>query len=141
VPQAQRPDLVILDRLEHDRHRLALIKLTCPWDTDDKRAGEDKASRYADLKTVLSYEGWDSSLYLIEVGVQGHILKSVKDHLWSLFQAWVPAGHRLGILQMISHVNWILLVCSFSIFEVCNDPDWSSPHLVTQHTDGVPTRK
>jgi hypothetical protein len=32
--QAQRPDLVILDRSVHGRHRIALVELTCPWDTD-----------------------------------------------------------------------------------------------------------
>jgi hypothetical protein len=66
--QAQRPDLVIIDRLAHGRHRIALVKLTCPWDTDAKKAEERKTARYADLKTALSNEGWDCSLYLIEVG-------------------------------------------------------------------------
>ena len=102
--QAQRPDLVILDRSVHERakggHRIALVELTCPWDTDAKRAEERKASRYADLKTTLSKQGWDCSLYMIEVGARGHILKLVKDHLRLLFQAWVPAGHRSGFGQM-----------------------------------------
>jgi hypothetical protein len=40
--QAQRPDLVILDRLVHGRHSIALVELTCPWDTDAKRAEECK---------------------------------------------------------------------------------------------------
>jgi hypothetical protein len=62
--QTQRPDLVILDRLVHGRHRIALVRITCPWDTDAKRAEEHKASRYADLKTALSNEGWDCSLYI-----------------------------------------------------------------------------
>jgi hypothetical protein len=38
--QAQRLDLVILDRSVHGRHRIALVELTCPWDTDAKRAEE-----------------------------------------------------------------------------------------------------
>jgi hypothetical protein len=36
--QAQRPDLVIIDRSVHGRHRIALVKLICEWDTDAKRA-------------------------------------------------------------------------------------------------------
>jgi hypothetical protein len=48
--QAQRPDLVILDWLVHGRNRIALVKLTCPWDTDAKRVEECKTVRYADLK-------------------------------------------------------------------------------------------
>jgi hypothetical protein len=69
--QAQRPDLVILDRSVHGRHQIALVELTCPWDTDAKRAKECKTARYADPKTTLSNEGWDCSLYMIEVGAQG----------------------------------------------------------------------
>jgi hypothetical protein len=66
--QAQRPELVIIDRSVHGRHRIALVKLTYPWDTDAKKAEERKTARYADLKIALSNEGWDCSLYLIEVG-------------------------------------------------------------------------
>jgi hypothetical protein len=64
-----------------------------------KRAKERKTARYADLKEELSNQGWDFSLYLIKVGALGHIVKSVKDRLWSLFRAWPPAGHRSGIGQ------------------------------------------
>jgi hypothetical protein len=63
--QAQRPDLVIVDRSVHGRHRIALVKLTCPWDTDAKRAEECKTARYADLKEELSNQGWDCSLYSV----------------------------------------------------------------------------
>jgi hypothetical protein len=111
--QAQRPDLFILDRLVHGRHRIALVELTCPCDTDATRAEECKASRYADLKTAFSYEGWDCSLYMIEVGAQGHIFKLIKNHLWSLFRAWVPASHRSGIGQMMKDVSTISLMCFF----------------------------
>jgi hypothetical protein len=55
--QAQRPDLVIINQLVHGRLRIALVKLTCPWDSDAKRAKECKTARYADLKTALSNEG------------------------------------------------------------------------------------
>jgi hypothetical protein len=70
--QAQRTDLVILDRSVQGRHRIALVELTCPWDTDAKRAEECKTARYADLKIALS-----NALYLIEVGLRrGAILSS-----------------------------------------------------------------
>jgi hypothetical protein len=111
--QVQRPDLVIIDRSVHGRHRIALVEVICPWDTDAKRAKECKTARYADIKTALSNEGWDCSLYLIEVGAQGHIIKLVKDCLWLLFRAWVPVGHRSGIGQMqkdVSRIFWC--VCS-----------------------------
>jgi hypothetical protein len=73
--QAQKPDLVIIDRSVHGRHGIALVELTYPWDTDAKRAKEHETARYADLKTALNNEGWDCSLYLMEVGAWGHIVK------------------------------------------------------------------
>jgi hypothetical protein len=118
--QAQRPDLVIIDWSVHSRHRIALVELTCLWDTDAKRVEDHKTVRYSDFKEELSNQGWDCCLYLIEVGARGHIIKSVKDCLWSLFRAWVPAGHRSGIGQM-KDVSRISRVCSFAIFQACND--------------------
>jgi hypothetical protein len=137
--QAQRPDLVIVDWSVYGRFRIALVKLTCPRDTDAKRAEEHKTTRYADLKEELSNHGWDCSLYLIEVGAQGHIVKLVKDRLRSLFWAWLPVGHKSGIGLMIKDVSRISLLCSFAIFQALNDPVWFSPCLVTRHIDGVPT--
>jgi hypothetical protein len=83
--QAKRPDLVIVDWSVHGRHRIALVKLTCPWNT--KRAEECKTARYTDLKIALSNGGRDCAQYLIEVGAWSHIVKSVKDHLRSLSRA------------------------------------------------------
>jgi hypothetical protein len=73
----------------------------------------------------------DCSLYLIKVGARGHIVKLVKDHLRSLFWAWVPADHRLGIGQMMKNVSRISLVCSFAIFQARNDPVWFFQFLAT----------
>jgi hypothetical protein len=43
--QSQRPDLVVADRSVYGRFRIALVELTCPWDTDTKRAEERKTAR------------------------------------------------------------------------------------------------
>jgi hypothetical protein len=37
MAQTQRLDLVIIDRSVHGRHRISLVELTCPWDTDKAR--------------------------------------------------------------------------------------------------------
>jgi hypothetical protein len=79
--------------------------------------------------------------------VRGHIIKSVKDHLWLLYWAWVPAGHRTSIGQMKKDVSRISLVCLFAIFlsgflhvlscdikvgcqqkSESGDPPWRAPH-------------
>jgi hypothetical protein len=67
MAQTQRPDLVILDRSVHGRHRVSLVKLTCPWDTDTDKARDRKISRYAGFEEELSNQGWDCDLYMIEV--------------------------------------------------------------------------
>jgi hypothetical protein len=131
--QSQRPDLIIVDGSVHGRRRIALVELTCPWDTDAKRAEKRKTARYADLKEELSNQGWNCGLYLIEAGARSRIDKLVKDRLQLLSWAWVPAGHRSGIGQMIS------LVCLFAILQARKDPVWFSPCLDMQHIDGEPT--
>jgi hypothetical protein len=73
MAQTQRSDLVILDRSVHGRHRISLVKLTCPRDTDADKARDCKISRYAGLKEKLSNQGWDCGLYTIEVRARGHI--------------------------------------------------------------------
>jgi hypothetical protein len=78
MAQTQRPDLVILDRSVHGRHRMSLVKLTCPWDTDADKARDRKISRYTGLKEELSNQGWDCGLFTIEVGARRHISKAVK---------------------------------------------------------------
>jgi hypothetical protein len=115
--QTQRPDLVIFDRSVHGWHRISLVKLTCPWETDADKARDRKISRYTGLKEQLSNQGWDCGLYMIEVGALGYISKMVKDCLRSLFRSWVPLGHRSGVAQMIKYASWISLACSFSIFQ------------------------
>jgi hypothetical protein len=87
--------------------------------------------RDMDISKLLSATR-DCSLYKIEVAAWSHILKL-------LFRAWVPVGYRSGIGQMMKDVSSISFVCLFSIFQSRNDPVWSSPHLVTQHIDGVLT--
>jgi hypothetical protein len=78
MAQTQRPDLIILDRSVHGLHKISLVELTCPWDTDADKARECKISRYAGLKKELSNQGWDCGLYTIEVRARGHISKVVK---------------------------------------------------------------
>jgi hypothetical protein len=105
IAQTQRPDLVNLDRSVHGRHRISLVELTCPWDTDTDKARDHKISRYAGLKEELSNQGWDCGLYTIEVRAWGHIPKVVKDRLCSLFRSSVPPGHRSGDMQMIKYAS------------------------------------
>jgi hypothetical protein len=64
MAQTQRPDLVILDRSVHGLHRISLVELTCPWDTDADKARDYKISRYAGFKEELSNQGWDCGLYM-----------------------------------------------------------------------------
>jgi hypothetical protein len=68
MAQTQRQDLVILDRSVNGCHRISLVELMCPWDTDADKFRDRKISRYVGLKEELSNQGWDCGLYTIEVG-------------------------------------------------------------------------
>jgi hypothetical protein len=118
MAQTKRPDLVILDKSVLGWHRISLVELTYPWDTDADKARDRKISRYAGLKEELSNQGWDWGLYMIEVGALGHISKVVRESLWSLFRSWVPLGQRSGVAQMIKCASWISLVGRFLFFRL-----------------------
>jgi hypothetical protein len=75
---SQRPDLVIVEWSVYGRFRLDLVELTCPWDTDAKRAKEHKTARYADLEEELSNQGLDCSLYLIKVGARATLSSQLR---------------------------------------------------------------
>jgi hypothetical protein len=62
MAQTQRPDLVILDRSVHGQHRISLVELAYPWDTDTDKARDHKISKYAGIKEELSNQGWDCGL-------------------------------------------------------------------------------
>jgi hypothetical protein len=141
MAQTQRPDLVILNRSVLGRHRISLVELTYPWDTDNDKDRDCKISRYAGLKEEPSYQGWDCGLYKIEVGARGHIIKMVKDRHRFLFWSWIPPEHRSGVVQMIKYASRISLLCSFSISKARNDPVWITPCLVSHHMEGVPPDK
>jgi hypothetical protein len=57
MAQTQRPDLVILNRSDHGRHRISLVELTCPWETDADKARNHEISNYAGLMEALSNQG------------------------------------------------------------------------------------
>jgi hypothetical protein len=61
MTQIQRPDLFVFYRSVHGQHRISLVELICPWDTDADKARDCKISRYAGLKEELSNQGWDRS--------------------------------------------------------------------------------
>jgi hypothetical protein len=124
MAQTQRPDLFILDRSVHGHHRISLVELTCPWDTDADNARDRKISRYAVLKEGLSNQGWDCGLYTKEVGARGHISKVV--------QIWCHADDQVCQLDIPS-----LFVFYFS----GSQRPWITPPLVSYHIDGVPVDK
>jgi hypothetical protein len=55
--QAERPDLVIVDRSVHGRHRIALVELSCPWDTDAKRVKKRKTRDIQTSKFLSAMRG------------------------------------------------------------------------------------
>jgi hypothetical protein len=67
--QVQKPDLAIVDRSVYGRFRIALVKLTCPWDMDAKRAKECKTAR---LKPFVSLKL--SSFFRIGLKQAGKII-------------------------------------------------------------------
>jgi hypothetical protein len=105
--------------LVHCKHTLVQGRLTWRHDTVlNHMSGSLGSALVGGGMVELSNRGWVCSLYLIKVGARGHIVKSVGDHLRSLFRAWLPAGHGSGVGQMMGDVGGISLVCSLPCFRL-----------------------
>ena len=80
IVTAQRPDLVLIDRV---KKVVVIFELTCPWDTNVTTAHIYKQNKYAYLVMDLSNGDFTVDLYCFEVSVRGQISKQNKARIKS----------------------------------------------------------
>ena len=66
----QRPDVVFVER---DSKKIALLELTCCFESNEESANSRKTTTYRDLKSDLEEKGFQVSLVPFEVGSRGNI--------------------------------------------------------------------
>ena len=69
-----RPDIVIWSR---NPKRVVLVELTVPWEEQIEESHELKRAKYEDLAQTCRENGWNTWVFLIEVGCRGFPSQSV----------------------------------------------------------------
>ena len=77
-----RPDLVLLNQTDKI---ICLLELTCSFERNAEAAYLRKSIRYTSLKNDLEDIGYKCFLVPFEVGSRGHIKKSTKSDIFSIF--------------------------------------------------------
>ena len=105
-----RPDLVLLNR---DDKTICLLELTCSFERNAEAANLRKSIRYTSLKNDLEDIGYKCFLVPFEVGSRGHIQKSTKSNLFSIFKTMKISSN---FNQCLKNMSKISLLASFTIF-------------------------
>ena len=117
----QRPDVVIVER---ESKRIALMELTCSFETNADAANARKTLSYRDMKSDLEGKGFKVFLLPFEIGSRGFINKRNKSALTHILKEF---GFRLNTRQIFTDMAKIALLCSFTIFQAQAQPSWQDP--------------
>ena len=120
-----RPDLVLINREEM---KIYLLELTCSFETNIQAANAAKKLRYTQLKLDLESQGWTCILLPFEVGSRGHVTRSNKVNLITIFKM---ANIKSSAIKCIKSMSKLSLSCSYSIFHAYKQPTWRDPPLLT----------
>ena len=120
-----RPDLVLLNRTDKI---ICLLELTCSFERNAEAAYLRKSIRYTTLKNDLEDIGYKCFLVPFEFGSRGHIKKSTKSNLFSIFTTMKIETNLNKCLKSMSKIS---LLASFTIFHAYTQPTWRDPPLLT----------
>jgi hypothetical protein len=85
-----------------------LIRLQTWGGGFDSNCHIGKGSEAGPCPTLLCPAGWLTPKWLD--------FQKSKGRFWSLFLAWVPSGHKFGVVQIIKFSRWIFFVYLFYFF-------------------------
>ena len=120
-----RPDLVLLNRADKT---ICLLELTCSFERNAEAAYLRKSIRYTSLKNDLEDIGYKCFLVPFEVGSRGHIKKSTKSNIFSIFTTMKISAN---INKCLKNMSKISLLASFTIFHAYTQPTWRDPPFLT----------
>ena len=117
----ERPDIVIIIRSEK---KIVLFELTVSFEKNADAANLRKSTKYVDLSSDISKNGWNVECVPFEIGSRGHINNRNKKNILETLKK-----HNIHITkkQMLQDLCKISLLCSFSIFQAHCQPVWQSP--------------
>ena len=118
---AQRPDVVIVDR---ESKRIALLELTCSFESNAEAANSRKTLSYKDMKTDLEESGYKVFLIPFEIGSRGFINKRNRTAITQILKEF---SLKVNTKQLYINMSKIALLCSFTIFQAQAQPTWQDP--------------
>ena len=122
---AQKPDLVIMDRIEE---KMDIFELTVPLETNIKNANTQKMNKYEHFITDITTR--DVSVHPFEIGSRGYISPSNKANLKKLHKFCKPS---VSFKAMCENLSSLAVLSSYHIFRKRKTLDWDqeTPFLKT----------
>ena len=115
--------------MNRDARRIALLELTCPWDSNVDNAHRYKEEKYALLVADLARD-FKVFHYSVEISVRGQVSKENRSRLKSLAFEFCQEP-KLVSRSLVNYGSKAALLGSFSLFSARNEPSWASPrHII-----------
>ena len=122
----QQNDLLHRARLDiaiDSRDTMAVIELTCPYETNTTKSREYKETRYEEIKSELRAPPSNFPLIFLEVTSLGFVTKNVKKIRNFLKSININERHLIEKLQEVA------IRCSYLIY--CRrNKNWNEPNLI-----------
>ena len=122
VITAERPDLVIVDRLTRE---VKIFELTVPFDNRIAAAHQLKMEKYSSLSSDIHEARWFCHLYAIEIGSRGLITKENKTNFTSLVSLSTKQKPR----HILANLSKLAVLGSYKIFLSRKD-QWTNPGII-----------
>ena len=121
-----KPDIVIQNKQENSIH---LVELTVPFETNISKAHERKQTKYLDLVSDISDNGFTCDLTCFEVGSRGLITQENVGHIVEIFSF---VGKSKPSKKFMKELSKMALLSSYTIWNARQEPAWGSddqPHI------------
>ena len=114
-----KPDIVVHNKEDNSIH---LIELTVPFETNIQKAHDRKSSKYENLVSDISDNGFTCDLTCFEIGSRGLITPDNINNIKAIF-TFVKAKPSKKFMKELSK---LALMCSYTIWNARHEPAWGS---------------
>ena len=130
ITTLSRPDLVIIDRASTPTEVL-LYELTVPYERAENMQNAHTRNRYSPLVYDIKDRGFKCSHVAFEIGLRGYINKRNKRKAFALGGLLRRVKSRTKFATFYKNISKISLLCSFAIYCARNEPEWTTPRLLS----------
>ena len=104
--------------------QIALLELTCCFESIAEAANSRKTISYRDMKTNLEERGYTVFLIPFEIGSRGFINKRNRTTITQILKEF---SLKVNPKQLFINMSKIAPLCSFTIFQAQAQPTWQDP--------------